>query len=743
MMPKNRMRLLRVGSPLYNFIHSGLGRAVIAALCAALVFGVLVCIPAVRRAVTSVFAGDETTGETTEPDPTDVPQTVTDADTGDPGPLTGTGVFIDPDDTGSEPQTDEETIDRIVKIMEDKGFTAESWNRLRSFGVTAFDLFVTRFFDGSRVIDSFERGVYSVYCSVFIKEDFDSNGWPDDDPPKLNFPDVTLAYDPSFFPSKAQWLRTYDNMVKLRAKNIAETTMRQLEPVTYRFLTLTGFSDYYFLTAENSIEACFEYAAERSDNRVKGEIISQRRGEAIVYCLQTYTADISDKMSKLVNEVFRNIMYGEYSDLRARFGLDYDYENSQTVKELLDFVKEYAPNLFEVEAKNDYPNTYAALSAAGFSDYRPGPPDMTYRIKQLLKELNGFYRAVTYGLTESQGCSEVYEKEEDLENASPELIAKLTELYSDNKAEPMTQAFYPFHSQVEGFQTIEQWRQYYGRFLPAETVDMMLSKESKYFFTANGKVYTTFDLGFNEAAADLNTLHITSQKDGRVTAEVYVKNSFLSGYYTVEVKEDGGGLRAIGGTFVLNYFDFPQYGGAMQFLYSAMRSFCTTQRMTWVRYDELTDKQKEKAAEMYANPEQRGYRFYPDPDAFYETYVRQLCEYYPEKTVRDLLKNNKLLYEVDGVLLVTDAFEEMSFYTANKLISIEKTSDSSYSMTVTLTELGMMYDSYSKEYTVRISFFDGSPKITGGTLVSEFLTDVMAGKGYGLFTRTEYEEYYQ
>ena len=152
---------------------------------------------------------------------------------------------------------------------------------------------------------------------------------------------------------------------------------------------------------------------------------------------------------------------------------------------------------------------------------------------------------------------------------------------------------------------------------------------------------------------------------------------------------------------------------------------------------------KEKAAEMYANPEQRGYRFYPDPDAFYETYVRQLCVYYPEKTVRNLLKNNKLLYEVDGVLFVMDEFEYFDSYTANKLISIEKTSDSSYSMTVTLTELGMMHESCSKEYTVRIGVSGGSLKITGGTLVSEFLADVMAGKGPSLFTRTEYEEYYQ
>jgi len=677
------------------------------------------------------------------------------------------------------PETDEEWIRYLISSMAKNGYTKDKWEQLLSYGDYAFEyLYHWYKKTGTAAPQGLERAYISAYFAEQVKDEVTAVASNASDFRKIEFPDKDRLTE-----NNKTWFNDFLDKAVSYAKHKTVEYVSENTPVTKKLLDMKGFDekDYYFnyntkdivksvkklatlpqgeellqkfntvlnyACKDENVDVMLQAYFAESDN-----IFGDNRDKALAVIGFMYFCKAQNEMQQLLdgNTVFN---YHNIVDTTVDY---YTYENLScynlfTHKEMAaSIITKYLKDVSKVIKEKDmtkqivsedYPVTYALLKAALFDGYAAPQNETEKKAAELLSELENLYNAVKFGYngyTKYDGLAEVYETDDDISKMSEELYAKVRKYYPEGMYKnPSYQAF---HSQKEGFETLDDWYDYYSKILPEDVVRNFLSCENRYFFTANGKVYTTEYMSIGLMKIDGRTARVVEEKNGVTVIRFYVKDDYynrVNDEYTVNVKEDGGVMRIVGGSFIDELMSFPVYGNAAAFIKEAVWSLSPSnllfedQNFYGAKEDDLPAGFAKKLKEYYGDTRSYYHYFiYVDMGGnvinSVEYYKNVASEFFSVDFVNKFFNNNKSFIEADGTLYASE--NGVSFLEVNKVYSVKKTSDTKYMIEMRIIETGVAPGVPTWDCTAEVEITDGSPVIVGGTFLSDVLLGVFKGMG--------------
>ena len=664
------------------------------------------------------------------------------------------------------PETDEEWIMYLIKSMGKNGYSKEKWEKLLSYGDLTFEYLYKQYTTG---VESTLKGIERAYISAYFAE------MVKDEAAKIqtNIP----AMRNIIFPDKynvnengKNWLKEFLSKAEKYAKTASAEYVGVNSPNIKKLLDLMGYAeeDYFFdykskdiiksikqlaaltqgetlLTKFNTVlnSACtnenvyvmLEAAASESD-----DLFGDNRGKALALIGFMYFCKAQNEMKTLVG--YKTEEYHSYTnssgslspldcyciytekDLAASIPTKYLKDVSAVIKE---------QGLTEQIVSDDYPLTYALLKVNLFDGYGAPQNETEKKAAELLKELENLYNAVKYGITDEDGVAERYETKEDINKMSAELLSKVRKYYPEGYYQYYEASYQPFHSQKEGFETLDDWYEYYSKILPSDVVKNFLSCENRYFFTADGKVYTTVFMSVGAMNIDCRTARAAEEKNGVTVISFKLSDNYVEHKeYTINVKEDGGTMRIVGGSFIGELMSFPRYGDAKEFINAAILSISPTNRVKIsktfynTKESELPEGFAKKLTEYYGNTKRYTvYRVFAESDGSVinstDRYKKYASEFFSISFLDEYFKNNRFFIEADGTLYVFE--NDVNYIEAEEIYGVKRLSDTKYIIEMKITRVDLLTDIPEWKCTAEVEIINGSPVITGGT----FLSDVLLG----------------
>ena len=645
---------------------SGILKKIIAVAAAVvLIFGLALLIKPVREpvfaALGSLFGNSEQPG--TE---TDAPTPVTESVVTEEITAKQNTETEEITDTQTEytPKTAEDWIDVLVEAIAAGDNSSLRWETLHSFGETAFDHLVTRYFNGEK--DAKVKSVISVFISEIVKDEVVScesltvASYPE----RAELNKVMDVYSP--------WLTYFRSSARTYMGHTVKEDALQQTPLTCRFLSLVGYDSYRFDPGRESVEACINRLITVFTTEVWNNLTKERKNETIEYCTKAYFKE-SDQTRRVYMSWLTFCAIGRW-EMQDLVGYDlvstfYKFDNGTYLSEdsgdfryhpdivepiirlYAEAAVEKAMTLYRQEIQDYCPGTYVFLSVLGFDEYKPEPYDIAYRTRPLLEELNVLYKAVTYGLGDYDETSEYYSAIE----SSYDGINR--NRYPDGLKEKIRKLWYKeaptMVTQKQGLKTIDEWYEHYSTFLPEDIVYGFI-KESYCFIINDGIVYTLDEgeVGDWTTTIQPRTAHIVEEKDGYTVIgfDVYKGGHMVyeTTEFTVNVATENGSLRIIGGTFLDRYLKNDTKAVAADALHTVLLY------NAWY-YNGNTDVDIGWTVIKCESPDDiPGYldylREYYDSDIFpsylFDEYTIHWEDHFDNDTISEMKKNHKAIYKL-------------------------------------------------------------------------------------------------
>ena len=537
-----------------GFFSGALGKGAAIAAAVALIFGLALAIKPVREPVFSalgnLFGAEQTdTGAITEPELTITDETVEQSET-----IAETEKQAKEETTIEEtkytPKTDEDWVDVLVEAIANGDNTDLRWETLHSFGDTAINHLVKRYFGDER--DKKIKAVIGVFISELVKDEVTSSesGYFSD----FEFPDRT-ALDEKTYVDLSLWLLNFRARARNYAKYTYEKGAKSTLPLTCKILLITDEEPFLYDPTGVDISELLDKAISENFNSQNASQISYylkytRKYTAFQYCVDNYFTETDAMRRVAMSWVVYGIIQPEISSLlgqdRAvsiyRGTENYDAAKKWDIKahadlvepfiqKYADEVKDVAENMLEGEMRDEYPFTYALLCAVGFDGYTPGEPDIAFRSRKVIKAAAELYQAVTYG----------WVPDELIESCLP------VEYYMRQELTERTK------NDVYHYCPAEDFYGYFEKYMDKSVIDNACKTQNAWFTVKSGRVYM-FDGGPQSSLSiDHRSAKLSKQNGDTyvITADVHFPNAMMgfTKNLTFEVKEDDGGVRLTGGVF--------------------------------------------------------------------------------------------------------------------------------------------------------------------------------------------------
>ncbi len=661
------------------------------------------------------------------------------------------------------PTTDDEWISYLISSMAKNGYTKEKWEKLLSYGDLTFEYLYNWYKKkGTGAPTAPEKAYISAYFADLVKDEISAVSGSVAALQSITFPDKS-----SVTAKDKDWFKDFLTKAVSYSQRKTFEFVKENTPVTKKLLDAEGVEekDYYFNYNSKDIIACIRRLAmipEGETLLTKFNVVYQSvlNRENVGLILDAYfndTYDFNDNRDKalaLIGFMYYCKAQNEMLSLiDARAVSDYHHIGTTNGYTLLDcyniytykekaaaIITEYL-NAASAAAKetyltnqiavDDYPYTYALLQKAGYDGLRD-QNETEKKAAELLKELENLYNAVKYGYNgymKYDGLAEVYETDDDISKMSEELYAKVRKYYPEGMYKnPSYQAF---HSQTEGFETLDDWYDYYSKILPEDVVRNFMSCENRYFFTADGKVYTTEYWSTQMMNIDERTARTVEEKNGVTVISFSCTVNYKKTEHTVNVTENDGVMRIVGGSFINELMSFPVYGDVKSFIREAVWSLSPSNSL--IEYQNFYNVKNEnelpagfadKLKQYYGNTNNCFHYFtYKDRNGSVinslDHYKKGTVKFFSSDFVNEYFKDNRYFIEADGTLYASE--NGVSFLEVEKIHGVKKLSDTKYEIEMRIIETGVAPGIPTWECTALVEVINGSPVIVGGTFLSDVL----------------------
>ena len=660
------------------------------------------------------------------------------------------------EEAGADPDTDAGRVIALAQSLAGNGYDEETWQKLLSYGDTAFDTLIKRYFDGEK--DIALRTVISNYASYLFKAEAENQ--KNDAFTKAFGGQKYLDLQSDFSNlSESEWLYKYRANARSYAEAEEETVVAENTPNVYRLLGTVKFKDYTYYPERHGIpEMVEEYirATLAKDTARKTGIIANylksgagngRLYELIEYCVKRYRTEEDEKVRALLCWIAYNILRYNSTVTDAAFREAHDYtdvnENNVTYKYVVEILapyiadyekaaEEYAKTMLREYVEADAPVAYTILTAYGFDGYKPGKPDISFYAREAISALNELYQAANYGNIRYEGSN---------------LIGKIG---FTKKTYTMTKDRYTdSHDRYECDE--EEFYAYFDKYLPsgmARSYVKTRAVDIGYLETEDvhadiclyeGKISLSGELmyqAFNTIAA--NTARLIKQDGNKATISV----EFVYGHgmtstpveLELEIVKDDNGIRITGGELIDKTVKSSVYSmtGTLIYDYMIMRECVFLEDRSiygkvYSSYDELPNDMKKSV----------------DPDAHFPLILKNyvIHEWWIDdfltKEVYDALivdttdvYDGEYLYPDKAPGRVEQAFfgdpkvryydiDESGAYTGAEVLAAMKIIKSDeHGVTISLD---FKVDGKIKAYTFEYTIENGSFVLTGGTFVTELI----------------------
>ena len=693
------------------------------------------------------------TEQNTEPVTDPVTEPVTDTETDAPGPI-----------------TDEEIIAALVDDLAANGYDADKWQKLTAYGATAFDQLIKQYYKGS--LDMARRTVISCFAADYLRDEIESAQGSIFEGLKLPDPAAALSDE-----SNASWLYDYSAKVTTKAKVTEELEFAKRLPKAHRFMDLRNFGHMFPFTPEKNtgagcVDVYVKYKSAKTNETVTNKIseylgsyaLSAVRAEAAAYCAVRYQTETDATVRALLGWLFYNTAYG---DIYTISGYDYikvrSYDNATQINEsnvlnykelfepvISDFItlaKDLLRSYPKIQAEADYPYACAALDALGFEGYKPGEPDIAFYAREAVSALNELYLAVRYGYCRA-GLSENVTLNEIVYKVNVQYGERIHEQHVD-RYECSEEEFYAYFEKYVSRDIIETFIRDNAIYaVPGEGIpDPAANGEDRALYMPiyvyDGKISISDALGpqyISSVTAD--SARLIEQNGNKATIGVLFHYSHAAMGTDIEMElqivKDGNGIRITGGEMIDKAFT-----KAQDEMFVAAKTF--------VAYMNLHEGDRT----FYSSLDYvRVYNYYVDlPEAYKERFSQDdlpvsvvrlftedgecLLDRIMSKKIREELIKPNAVYDgefihpenapgrveaafIGGTKVRHDEYDSVyipaEFMAEAKIVKSGK-NGSTFSIDVKV-------DGSVKSYTFEVTYDNGTPKVTGGT----FVTEVIFGK---------------
>ena len=281
----------------------------------------------------------------------------------------------------STPLSIDELVEKLVSLKD----IEENWKKLRSYGLTAFDV-LTANYHTLYWKSGEEKEIASIYAAEMLRDEIENSEFLRSVTSVLEIPDHSQI---GRYLGAADWLANYRNAILTDAAQKSEAEYEELYPLTYRYLKNTGF-----YSLDEMMQFSFsEYLIKlhyRNDQDVFEYLIRDRAEDTVSYCTEWYFDKSYEYLSDLENRLVCLITTNELKDLcgekavRLAFGLpDTEFDILGSVLEKYEeVIKHYIPTAVELakgaakdiyasDMEDNYPYVYQMLCAVDFRGYKP------------------------------------------------------------------------------------------------------------------------------------------------------------------------------------------------------------------------------------------------------------------------------------------------------------------------------------------------------------------------------------
>ena len=690
------------------------------------------------------------TDPVTEPVTDPVTEPVTETETDAPGPM-----------------TDEEIIAALVDDLAANGYDADKWQKLTAYGAAAFDQLIKQYYKGS--LDMARRTVISCFAADYLRDEIESAEGTIFE--GLTLPDPSAALSDE---SNASWLYDYSAKVTTKAKVTEELDFARLLPRSYRFIELRNFGHLFPFTPEkNTAAGCVDiyvkYKSAKTNETVTNNIskylgsyaLSAVRAEAAAYCAVRYQTETDPTARALLGWIFCNTAYGEISDIAGYEyinALKYDNGNYIQESQVLNYKDRFEPVIGEFiplaerfmadypkkQAETDHPITCAALDALGFDGYKPGDPDIAFEAREAVAVLRELYQAVRYGYYRT-GLSENVTLNEIVYKVNVQYRGEISGM-NVTRYECSEEEFYSYFGKYVSRDVIEAiFRDNAIYAVPgADIPDPATSDEERALYMPiyiyDGKISLSGDIGYQSMSGIIaSSARLIEQSENKATIGVlfdYAHGMVSTGIeMELQIVKDNNGIRVTGGEMIDKMFTKT---------YSEMLDAAKT----FIAYMNL----HEGYRAFYSNLDcVQTYRYYTDlPEAYKERFSKDdlpiivahlfaedgecLLDRIMSKKIREELIKTNAVYDgefihpenapgrveaafIGGTKVRHDEYDSVyipaEFMAEAKIVKSGK-NGSTFSVDIKV-------DGKVKAYTFEVTYDNGTPKVTGGTFVTEVI----------------------
>ena len=669
------------------------------------------------------------------------------------------------------PKTDEEIIAALVDDLAANGYDAEKWLRLTSYGSIAFDQLIRQYYKGA-ALDAARRTVISCFAADYLRREIsvqESKIFEG-----LTIPDPSTGLSDE---SNASWLYDYSAKVTTKAKVTEELDFARLLPRSYRFIELRNFGHLFPFTPEkNTASGCVDiyvkYKSAKTNETVTNKIskylgsyaLSAVRAEAAAYCAVRYQTETDPTARALYGWLFSQTAHGEVSDIagykyiNALYAIGNNYINESrmwdhkerfepVIGEFIPLAESFMANYPKKQAKTDHPITCAALDALGFDGYKPGEPDIAFEAREAVSALGELYRAVRYGYYRT-GLSESVTLNEIVYKVNVQYRGEISGM-NVTRYECSEEEFYAYfekHVSRDIIETFIRDNAIYA--VPgADIPDPATSDEERALYMPiyvyDGKISLSGDIGYQSMSGIIaSSARLIEQSGNKATIGVLFDNAhgMVSTGIEMELQivKDNNGIRVTGGEMIDKMFTKTQ--AEME---AAVKTFICYRNLregssvnasdlyyiwTYERYNNLSEAYKE--------------RFSEDDLPLFEVHLftedgECLLDRIMSKKIREELIKPNAVYDgefihpenapgrveaafIGGPKIKHGEYDDVylpdEFMAEAKIVKSGK-NGSTFSIDIKV-------DGKVKAYTFEVTYDNGTPKVTGGT----FVTEVIFGK---------------
>ena len=538
------------------------------------------------------------------------------------------------------PETTEEWIDYLFNTMVKNGYSKEKWEKLQSFGLSAFDRLVPLYKSEDTV--DYANALISVFAQDFLLDEIRGSSVE-----KRYELIGTCSLNDS---GASDWLMKYRSLSEAYASTNNENTVKTKFPMMHRFLSLFGFDDYAFSPSDTGVSECIDKyisdyissAAVWNSSTLPNDIISnliseKRRDETLDFVLQNYYSEENGMRRSVMSWLFFSICrleitdFTDGSELSANVvTLDRISTNTAFVKGFLDaengvspFLDEYtafskmkAKGFAEEIIKTDYPYTYKVLTAAGFDEYDKKEVDIADKSHPAIKAALDLFMLLKCGTPFEDGAYRVAGRE------------KMSDVYD-----------------------------YFGKYFSKEIIDNLIAESG--FTISDGVLYYEERINASGSRVRYDTVKPIGKNGDTATVEAAlyipdpVYHQFKYVTLTFEVYEDGDGVKISGGNYfdvlmspAFNYIDSVFHTTASyMYLREGQKRYLAVKEAAYSDYESLPDELKEKVKE------NAGFPISYIDGMFYEAPLR--------KTVRGYIYDDLIYRETevfrDGLVFISNA----------------------------------------------------------------------------------------